>query len=218
MGRCHDMVNEMCDVYDAKMRRKVFVTPKSYLSFIDLYKKIYSKRFGGIDKEEQNIVKGLDALDEAAEGVKQLEIKLQKDSAEVNEKKAATDKLLHTLTIEAKKAKEKSDEVNETTIKLRGDQEIVMKEKEEAQVELDKAMPYLEKATAAVDSIKKKDVDTMAKATTAHCITMFVLDAMQILFYKQLDIPCKPATYDVAKKSFTFAQFSYDNHTKFTLR
>jgi len=52
MGRCHDMVNEMCDVYLAKMRRHVFVTPKSYLSFIDLYKQIYAKRFNGIDKEE----------------------------------------------------------------------------------------------------------------------------------------------------------------------
>lgn len=93
-----------------------------------------------------------------------------------------------------------------------------MREKEAAQIELDKAMPYLERATAAVDSIKKKDVDTMAKAQTAHCITQFVLDAMQILFYQPLDIPCKVETYEVAKKSFTYAKFSYDNHTKSTLR
>jgi hypothetical protein len=133
-------------------------------------------------------------------------------------KKAATDKLLHTLTIEAKKAKEKSDEVNETTIKLRGDQEVVMREKEEAQVELDKAMPYLERATAAVDSIKKKDVDTMAKSSKAHPITMFVMDAMQILFYQQLDIPCRVATYSVSKFSFTYAQFSFETYTQTTLR
>jgi dynein heavy chain len=34
MGMVHSMVTEVCDEYFVKMRRKVFQTPKSYLSFI----------------------------------------------------------------------------------------------------------------------------------------------------------------------------------------
>jgi dynein heavy chain, axonemal len=37
MGRVHQMVTEVCDIYYEKLRRQVFVTPKSYLSFIKMY-------------------------------------------------------------------------------------------------------------------------------------------------------------------------------------
>ena len=41
MGMVHRMVTEVCDLYFIRMRRHVYVTPKSYLSFIDQYKKVY---------------------------------------------------------------------------------------------------------------------------------------------------------------------------------
>ena len=66
MGKCHDLVTEVCGVYFQRMRRNVYVTPKSYLSFIDLYKDVYQKKYDGIDVEEGNIVRGLDRLAEAS--------------------------------------------------------------------------------------------------------------------------------------------------------
>jgi dynein heavy chain len=48
------------------MRKYVYVTPKSYLSFIELYKNVYKDKYEGIDKEERNIVSGLDKLAEAS--------------------------------------------------------------------------------------------------------------------------------------------------------
>lgn len=41
MGRVHQMVTDVCDVYYQKLRRQVFVTPKSYLSFIKMYYEVY---------------------------------------------------------------------------------------------------------------------------------------------------------------------------------
>jgi len=66
MGKVHDLGTEVCEIYFQRMRRHVYVTPKSYLSFIDLYKDVYKKKYGGIDVEESNIVKGLERLAEAA--------------------------------------------------------------------------------------------------------------------------------------------------------
>merc|ERR1719359_1256743 len=34
MGAAHSMVNEVCAEYFTRMRRQVYVTPKSYLSFV----------------------------------------------------------------------------------------------------------------------------------------------------------------------------------------
>jgi len=111
MGKCHDLVNDMCSVYLARMRRHVYVTPKSYLSFIDLYKDVYRKKYIGIDEEEQNIVKGLDRLAEASEGVEILKQDLKKEEVKLKDASEKTDKFLKELEIENKKAKEKGDEV-----------------------------------------------------------------------------------------------------------
>lgn len=37
MGKVHKMVDEVCAIYFQQMRRHVYVTPKSYLSFISMY-------------------------------------------------------------------------------------------------------------------------------------------------------------------------------------
>jgi dynein heavy chain len=49
MGRVHQMVTEVCGVYYQQMRRHVYVTPKSYLSFIAMYQDVYRKKYAGID-------------------------------------------------------------------------------------------------------------------------------------------------------------------------
>jgi len=51
MGEVHAMVQTVCDIYYERMRRRVFVTPKSYLSFIALYKDLYTANWNGIDKD-----------------------------------------------------------------------------------------------------------------------------------------------------------------------
>ena len=40
MGKVHDLVTEVCEIYFQRMRRYVYVTPKSYLAFIDQYKQM----------------------------------------------------------------------------------------------------------------------------------------------------------------------------------
>jgi dynein heavy chain len=109
MGKCHNIVADMCDIYAARLRRHVYVTPKSYLSFIAIYKTVYEKEFKKIDVEEKNIRSGLDKLADASESIAALVVVAQKEDAELKEASAATDKLLFTLNIESKKAKEKSD-------------------------------------------------------------------------------------------------------------
>lgn len=111
MGKCHDLVSEVCDIYLARMRRHVYVTPKSYLSFIDLYKDVYKKKYHDIDVEDKNIISGLDKLREAAEGIEELKIDLKAEEIKLKEASEVTDKLLKELEIENKKAKETSDRV-----------------------------------------------------------------------------------------------------------
>lgn len=208
----------MCDTYAARMRRHVYVTPKSYLSFIAIYKTVYTKEFAKIDVEERNIRNGLEKLAEASESIAALVVVAQKEDAELKEASAATDKLLFTLNIESKKAKEKSDQVNETTIKLSKDKDIVMADKAAAEEDLANALPFLHQAQAAVDSIQAKDVNEMAGMAKPSDITRIVMDAIQILFQKRLDLPNKVKTFTLAKKDITFVGDSYATETIGTLK
>jgi dynein heavy chain len=111
MGKVHDLVTEVCEIYFQRMRRYVYVTPKSYLGFIDQYKTVYKTKFDNLNTEEKNITKGLVRLKEAAEGVEELKIDLKKEEIKLKEASDVTDKLLKELEVENKKAKIKEVEV-----------------------------------------------------------------------------------------------------------
>ena len=61
------------------MRKNVYTTPKSYLSFIQMYKDLYKQKWNGIDKDQTSIRSGLNKLEEAVEGVGVMKKQLQAD-------------------------------------------------------------------------------------------------------------------------------------------
>lgn len=50
MGNVHLMVTEVTDIYFQQMRRQVYVTPKSFLSFLNSYKGLYLEKYQELDK------------------------------------------------------------------------------------------------------------------------------------------------------------------------
>ena len=212
MGKVHDLVNEVCGVYLSKMRRYVYVTPKSYLSFIDLYKQVYKVKYDGIDVEEKNIINGLDKLAEASEGVEVLKVELKAEDVKLKDATEKTDKLLKEVEIENKKAKEKADEVNIVAENCVNQKNTIMEQKEQADKDLQKALPFLKKAEGAVDMIKPKDVGELKTSNRPVDTTKLIMDAIHILFQRHLD-PVKPkgdGGMYILKQSTPFVHDSYD--------
>jgi dynein heavy chain len=118
------------------MRRYVYVTPKSYLSFIELYKSVYRAKYDGIDVEEKNIVNGLEKLKDATEGVDLLKIDLKAEDVKLKDATEKTDKLLKEVEIENRKAKEKADEVNIVAENCVNQKNTIMEQKEQADKDL----------------------------------------------------------------------------------
>ena len=85
MGRVHDMVTDVCKIYFERMRRYVYVTPKSYLSFIDFYLSVYKTKYVELNAEEKNIRLGLEILHEAAQGIVVLKEDLTKEEVKLGE-------------------------------------------------------------------------------------------------------------------------------------
>jgi len=144
------------------MRRHVYVTPKSYLSFIRLFQDIYKDKYDGIDVLEANIIKGLDKLQEATAGVEIMKIDLKKEEIKLKEASEEVEKVLKDLEVENKKIKIKSEEVNVVKKNCIEQKNLIQQEKEQADKELAIAMPYLERAIAAADSISPKDIKELS--------------------------------------------------------
>ena len=65
MGNVHAKVTAACQEYFEKFRRHVYVTPKSYLSFIAGYKALYDKKRSFVQQLATSINSGLAKMNEA---------------------------------------------------------------------------------------------------------------------------------------------------------
>jgi len=212
MGKVHQLVTEVCAIYYQQMRRHVYVTPKSYLSFIAMYQELYVKKFKGIDIEEQNINNGLEKLAEATRGIDELKINLKKEDATLKIAADQTAALLGELEIENKKADIKASEVAAVTEACIAQKDTITLEKEQADKELAAAMPALERAKKAVESIKPADIVELKGTRNATDTTRLIFDTVNLLFLDPM-VPVGPREYNMLKQQTPFISDSYDEFT-----
>lgn len=93
MGEVQDDVNESCIEYYNRFRRQSYVTPKSFLSFIDGYKKIYKQRLDEINTLAFRMSSGLSKLVDAAVQVDELREVLKKNQEEIAVKNVQVEKV-----------------------------------------------------------------------------------------------------------------------------
>ena len=72
MGLVQDGVGQICEAYFVQFRRRTYVTPASYLSFLDSFRTLYTEKKGAIDILANQMTTGLDKLVEAGESVSEL--------------------------------------------------------------------------------------------------------------------------------------------------
>lgn len=104
MGFVHIMVNECCELYFQKMRRQVYVTPKSFLSYLSSYKQLYLEKYKELDKQEKQFAIGLEKIKDATISIQQMEVGLKEEENQLKEAQDRSDKLLADLSVEQKKA------------------------------------------------------------------------------------------------------------------
>lgn len=111
MGIFQDIVAESCVQYFERFRRQTHVTPKSYLSFIEGYKIIYSQQHDAIGLLAKRMNTGLAKLIEASESVAKLseELVVKEKELAVASKKA--DVVLQEVTVSATAAEKVKSQV-----------------------------------------------------------------------------------------------------------
>uniref|UniRef100_A0A3Q3DBI2 Dynein axonemal heavy chain 10 n=1 Tax=Hippocampus comes TaxID=109280 RepID=A0A3Q3DBI2_HIPCM len=158
----HKSVGNYSTLFQQKLRRSNYVTPKNYLDFINTYSSLLQEKDQYI-LQCKHLEGGLDKLKEASVQLDELNIKLAEQKVVLAEKSAACETMLVEIaantTVEEKKtlAEDKAKEIEEQN-------KVIAVEKLEAETSLAEALPALEAARIALQDLDKSDVTEISFA------------------------------------------------------
>nr|XP_046263890.1 dynein axonemal heavy chain 8-like isoform X2 [Scatophagus argus] len=187
MGTYHDKVSSTCESYFERFRRRIHVTPKSYLSFINGYKTLYTEKYDYINTLAERMRVGLDKLMEASKSVAQLSKDLEVKEKELAIASVKADEVVAEVTVSAEAATVVKNEVQVVKDKAQKIVDGIEREKAFAEEKLEAARPALEEAKAALNTIKPADIATVRKLAKPPHLVMRIMDCCLLLFQKKLD-------------------------------
>ncbi|XP_069668946.1 dynein axonemal heavy chain 6 isoform X3 [Periplaneta americana] len=170
-----------------EMRRHYYTTPSSYLELIKLYKAMLEDKKDLIIKKRDRISNGLQKLFETNSVVDTMKAELVALEPELKEKSAATAELMKHLVKEQSQADKVRQIVlqDEQTVKTKAAETQVLAD--DAQRDLDAAMPAMEAATKALDSLNKNDINELRVFNKPPHLVKFVMEAVCLLLGQKLD-------------------------------
>ncbi|KAM4694178.1 LOW QUALITY PROTEIN: dynein axonemal heavy chain 8 [Discoglossus pictus] len=187
MGTFHDCVSENCETYFQRYRRRAYVTPKSYLSFIGSYKTVYADKYKYINEQAERMNVGLAKLVEASESVAKLSLELAVKEKELAVASMKADKVLAEVAETALAATKVKNEVQIVKDRAQKIVDQIATEKIVAESKLEAARPAMEEAEAALNTIKSGDISTVRKLAKPPHLIMRIMDVCLLLFQKRLD-------------------------------
>ena len=154
----HESVRVMSETFFEMLRRHNYVTPTSYLELILTFKKLLGVKRNEIMTLKQRYLTGLEKLEFAASQVSVMQQELQDLQPELIKTSAETEKLMvkieqDTVEVEAKREVVSADEAvaNEAAAAAQAI-------KYECEGDLAEAIPALEAAIAALNTLKPADI------------------------------------------------------------
>lgn len=208
MGMVHKMITDVCDEYFRSMRRQVYQTPKSYLSFIAAYKSMYREKLAALKEKESRVKLGLDKLIQGAKDVEAMKVVLAAEQVKLEEATVSTNKMLKSLEVSSAEAKTEGEQVAGIKARCEADAARIASEKESCTNDLAKAQPFVDEANAAIDSIKPAHIGEIKKLANPSDIIKLVFDCVLILFQLPLS-SVQPKQITIAKTEINWFEPSF---------
>uniref|UniRef100_A0A8C3IXY3 Dynein axonemal heavy chain 6 n=1 Tax=Chrysemys picta bellii TaxID=8478 RepID=A0A8C3IXY3_CHRPI len=193
----HMSVTEMADRYYAELRRRYYTTPTSYLELINLYLTMLGEKRKQLVSARDRVKNGLSKLLETNVLVDKMKLDLSALEPVLVEKSVDVEALMEKLAVDQENADQVRRVVQEDEAIAKVKAEETQAIADDAQRDLDEALPALEAANKALDSLDKADISEIRVFTKPPDLVMTVMEAISILLNAKVskipnDKTCQP--------------------------
>lgn len=181
MTAVHERVGEACKMYSERYKAIVHITPKSFLSAIQNFKTLYSKKQMHFKAITTSLDKGLRKIAEAKDAVSSMrqELTLKHDELAIASKDA--EELLKEISESTKAAEVEKGKVSTIVKNVRKKAEEIAHGKASAEADLAAAQPALDAALEALNSITQKDIVSLKALRNPPDVIKRIFDCVLIL-------------------------------------
>ncbi|TKS69211.1 Dynein heavy chain 6, axonemal [Collichthys lucidus] len=177
----HVSVTDMAERYYSEVRRRYYTTPTSYLELINLYLSMLEEKRQQLVLAKDRVKNGLTKLLETNVLVDKMKVDLSALEPVLKQKSIDVDALMEKLAVDQESADEVRKVVSEDEALAKVKAEDTQAIADDAQRDLDEALPALECANQALNSLDKADISEIKVFTKPPDLVMTVMEAVCIL-------------------------------------
>jgi dynein heavy chain len=177
----HESTRKQSQKFLAVLRRHNYVTPTSYLELIRTFKTLLAQRQSAVLKLKNRYVNGLDKLNYAQNAVAKMQVDLGELQPQLIKTQGETDKIMIQIERESKDVMVTKNivSVDEAIATKKAEESKAMKEDCEAQ--LAEAIPALNAALAALDTLKPADITVLKSMKSPPAGVKLVMEAVCVM-------------------------------------
>ncbi|XP_007947093.1 dynein axonemal heavy chain 6 [Orycteropus afer afer] len=185
----HLSVSQMAERFYTELRRRYYTTPTSYLELINLYLSMLSEKKKQLVLALDRVKNGLTKLLETNVLVDKMKLDLSALEPVLLTKSQDVEALMDKLAVDQESADQVRQTVQEEEAMAKVKAEETQAIADDAQRDLEEALPALEAANKALDSLDKADISEIRVFTKPPDLVMTVMEAISILLNAKPDWP-----------------------------
>ncbi|KAG8190244.1 hypothetical protein JTE90_001328 [Oedothorax gibbosus] len=177
----HQSVYHMSDRYFSELQRNNYVTPTSYLGLILTFKELLSKKQGDLLMQKNRYVVGLEKLDFAASQIAIMQDQITALQPQLITKAQEIEQLMVVIeseTVDVESQKELVAAEEAVANRKAADAQAI---KDECERDLAEAIPAMEAAVAALDTLKPADITVVKSMKNPPRGVKLVMEAICIM-------------------------------------
>ncbi|GMF33821.1 unnamed protein product [Phytophthora lilii] len=173
--------------FQAECKRQVYITSQHYLDLITLFRRIYRENKARWETKLQRLMTGVVKLEETNSLVSTLQDELVTLQPVLVSKTKEAEELLCQVAIDQAEAELVAQRVGSDEALVKEQQQEVAACQADAQRDLDQALPALNAAVAALDSLDKKDITEVKGFVKPPQAVQVVMEAVCIMLGEKAD-------------------------------
>ncbi|XP_030578556.1 dynein heavy chain 2, axonemal [Archocentrus centrarchus] len=181
----HQSVAQVSQRMKLELRRQNYVTPTNYLELVSGYKNLLAEKRSELGEQVSKLRNGLLKISETREKVEAMSVELEEAKKQVVEFQKQCDEYLSVILKQKTEASSQQMMVSAEREKIEAEELQCKAMAENAQRDLDEALPALEAAMKALESLDKKDMTEIKSYGRPPALVETVMHAVMTLLNKE---------------------------------